>query len=42
MKLFLTGDDGVAVALGFEDLEREREREVERSKGSEEGERGYL
>ena len=29
-KLFLTGDDGVAVALGFEELERERE--IERSK----------
>ena len=40
MKLFLTGDDGVVAALGFEKLERERE--VERSKGSEEGERGYL
>ena len=26
MKLFLTGNDGVAVALGFEELERERER----------------
>ena len=26
MKLFLTGDDGVAEALGFEKLERERER----------------
>ena len=26
MKLFLTGDDGVAAALGFEKLERERER----------------
>ena len=26
MKLFLTGDDGVIVALGFENLERERER----------------
>ena len=24
MKLFLTGDDGVAAALGFEKLERER------------------
>ena len=24
-KLFLTGDDGVAAALGFEKLERERE-----------------
>ena len=32
MKLFLTGDDGVAAALGFEELERERE--VERSKNS--------
>ena len=30
MKLFLTGDDEVAAALGFEKLERERE--VERSK----------
>ena len=38
MKLFLTGDDGVAAALGFEELERERE--VERSKRSEDGERG--
>ena len=35
MKLFLTGDDEVAAALGFEKLEL---REVERSKGSEEGE----
>ena len=26
MKLFLTGDDGVAAVLGFEELERERER----------------
>ena len=26
MKLFLTGDDRVAAALGFEELERERER----------------
>ena len=26
MKRFLTGDDGVAAALGFEKLERERER----------------
>ena len=42
MKLFLTGDDEVAAVLGFEKLERERERAVERSKGSEEGERGYL
>ena len=40
MKLFLTGDDEVAAALGFEKLELEKE--VERSKGSEEGERGYL
>ena len=27
MKLFPTGDDEVAAALGFEKLERERERE---------------
>ena len=40
MKLFFTGDDGVAAVLGFEKLERERE--IERSKGSEEGVRGYL
>ena len=40
MKLFLTGDDGVAAALGFEKLERGRE--IERSKGSKEGVRGYL
>ena len=40
MKIFLTGDDGVSAALGFEELERERA--VERSKGSEEGESGYL
>ena len=26
VKLFLTGDDGVAAALGFEKLEQERER----------------
>ena len=26
VKIFLTGDDGVAAALGFEKLERERER----------------
>ena len=26
MKLFLTGNDGVAAALGFEKLEQERER----------------
>ena len=26
MKLFLTGDDGVAATLGFEELKRERER----------------
>ena len=38
MKLFLTGDDEVAAALGFEKIELEKE--VERSKGSEEGERG--
>ena len=38
MKLFLTGGDEVAAALGFEKLELERE--VERSKRSEEGERG--
>ena len=40
MKLFLTGDDEIAAVQGFEKLERERE--VEQSKGSEEGERGYL
>ena len=40
MKLFLTGDDEVAAVLGFEKLEGERE--VERSKGSVEGVRGYL
>ena len=40
VKLFLAGDDGVAVALGFGKLERERE--IERSKRSEEGVRGYL
>ena len=40
MKLFLTGDDDVAAALGFEKLELERE--VERSKRCEEGEREYL
>ena len=40
MKLFLTGDDEVAVALGFEKLELERE--IERSKRSEEGKEGYL
>ena len=40
MKLFLTGGDEVAAALGFEKLELERE--VERSKRSEEGEEGYL
>ena len=38
MKLVLTGDDGVAAPLGFGKLERERE--VERSKRSEDGERG--
>ena len=40
VKLFLTGDDEVAAALGFEKLELERE--VERSKRSEEGAEGYL
>ena len=40
VKLFLTGDDEVAAALGFEKLELEKE--VEQSKGSEEGKRGYL
>ena len=40
MKLFLTGDDEVAAVLGFEKLKWERE--IERSKGSEEGVRGYL
>ena len=40
MKLFLTGDDGVAAALVFRKLERETE--IEQSKGSEEGMRGYL
>ena len=39
VKLFLTGDDEVAAALGFEKLELERE--VERSKRSEEGKEGY-
>ena len=38
MKLFLTGGDEVAVALGFEKLELERE--VERSKRSEDGKGG--
>ena len=38
MKLFLTGDDEVEAMLGFGKLEQERE--VERSKRSEEGERG--
>ena len=38
MKLFLTSDDEVAAALGFEKLEQERE--VERSKGTEEGDGG--
>ena len=38
MKLFLTGDDGVAMALGFEKLEREREwssgvKEVRKGEG---------
>ena len=40
VKLFLIGDDGVAAVLGFGKLEWERE--IERSKGSEEGMRGYL
>ena len=40
MKLFLTGDDEVVAALGFEKIELEKE--VERSKGSEEGVKGYL
>ena len=40
MKLFLTGDDGVAAALGFEKLERERE--VERSKSEVRRRQGYL
>ena len=40
MKLFLTGGDEVAAVLGFEKLELERE--VERSKRSEEGAEGYL
>ena len=40
VKLFLTGGDEVAAALGFEKLELERE--VERSKRSEEGKEGYL
>ena len=39
MKLLLTGDDGVAAVLGFEELERERERsrgvkEVRKGRGS--------
>ena len=38
MKLFLTGDDEVAAALGFGKLERERE--VERSKNEEKKGRG--
>ena len=38
MKLFLTGDHEVAAALGFEKLELKKE--VEWSKGSEEGEGG--
>ena len=36
MKLFLTGDDGVAAALGFEELERE----IERSSGVNEVRKG--
>ena len=38
VKLFLTGDDGVAAALGFEKLERARERE--RSSGVKEVRKG--
>ena len=38
MKLFLTGSDEVASVLGFEKLKLERE--VERSKRSEEGKEG--
>ena len=38
MKLFLTGDDGVAEALGFEKLEQERE--IEQSKEVRKGRRG--
>ena len=38
MKLFLTGDDEVAAALGFEKLELEGE--IEQSKGSDEGKEG--
>ena len=33
VKLFLTGDDEVTAALGFEKLERERARAGERSSG---------
>ena len=40
MKLFLTGGDEVAVVLGFEKLELERE--VERSKRSEGGKEGVF
>ena len=40
VKLFLTGGDELAAALGFEKLELDRE--VERSKRSEEGTEGYL
>ena len=40
VKIFLTGGDEVATALGFEKLKLERE--VERSKRSEEGKEGYL
>src|SRR3954464_3422654 len=38
VKLFLTGDDGVATALGFGKLERGNE--IERGKRSEHGDRG--
>ena len=40
MKLFLTGDDEVVVALGFGKLERERD--VERSKSEVRRRQGYL
>ena len=40
MKLFLTGDDEVAAALGFGKLERERE--VERSKSEVRRRQWYL
>ena len=40
MKLFLTGDDEVAAALGFGKLERERE--IEQSKSEVRRRQGYL